>query len=97
MERRNHGAALMSPSFCAGFKTYRDKQHQIHFAGKENVHLTIQLWDAAANAGKGVKLAVGDISLAWSSWQQGAVNRQSVTLQSSSNNEVQLLLMFCHR
>lgn len=57
--------------------------------GKEDIALGVELWDAAARAGQGLKLATGSLSLSWSQWQQGAVNRENVKLQSCGDNEVQ--------
>ena len=60
-------------------------------AGKEDIALGVELWDAAARAGQGLKLAAGSLSLSWSQWQQGAVNRENVKLQSCGDNSVQIL------
>lgn len=57
-------------------------------ADKSVVTLEVQLRDAAAKAGQGVKLAVGSTQVEWADWQQGSVNRAKVMLRSVGENQV---------
>ena len=50
--------------------------------------MDIQLWDAAADAGKGAQLASGSTQLQWADWQQGAIHRQTIRLQGTGDYKV---------
>ena len=57
-------------------------------ADKKDVALEVQLWDAAAHAGQGTKLAVGNADVRWSEWQQGNAVCRNVTLHSVGRDQV---------
>lgn len=50
------------------------------------MRLDVELWDAAANAGQGSRLAAGSIELDWKAWRQGAVNRRSLQLKGTADS-----------